>query len=94
MTYLTKDPAAVLVYGFNWSSWLSEAGAAIASSNWSVTPSAGITITDLEHESGITKVRVAGGTLGQTYRLTNHVITDGAPPDEDERSHVIRIAER
>jgi hypothetical protein len=87
----TKDPDAVLDYGFDWSRWLAD-GETITASTWEADDE-GITIDDGTQFTDTTaSVWLSGGTTGAFYRLTNHVTTsDGR---EDDRTHTISVRER
>lgn len=85
------DPDAVLDYPFNWSDWLPE-GDAIESAV--VTAESGITVQGTPAVVGGTKVvpYVSGGTAGQSYDLTCHIVTtDGR---EDDRTMTLVCKER
>jgi len=70
-----KDPSATLDYSFDWSDWL-QGAEAITSTNWSVTPTGGLTL-GAETAAGNTRgVFVSSGTLGARYRLTCQIETD------------------
>jgi hypothetical protein len=86
-----KDPAAVLDYKFDWSSWL-EAGETI--STRTVTAGAGLTkdsdsITDAGES---VTVWLSGGTAGQFYTVVCRIVTSLARTDE--RSLVILCRNR
>ena len=66
-----KDPDAILDYGFDWSDWLRSA--TIASSTWSAT---GLTIEASSKTDTETVAIISGGSAGQTYTATNHIVTD------------------
>jgi len=81
---LTKDPAAVLDYGFDWQieGWLIGADI-ISSSTWAVTGSdSELVASDDEATETVTTVWLSGGTLGETYTVTNTVETSGGRADE------------
>jgi len=99
-TTLYKDPSAELIYTFDWSDWLVGA-ATIATSTFTISggdsvaaPADTLTKDNPSIPSGstTTQVRVLNGTLGQTYTLTNTVITNESPTQTDERSIKIKIA--
>jgi hypothetical protein len=80
-----KDPEARLDYQIDWSTWL---GAdTISASTWSAT--SGITIDSDANTTTTATVWLSGGTLGQTYEVTNHITTAAAR--EDDRTLFIRI---
>ncbi len=93
MAIYLKDPSSSVDYSVDWSEWLS-ASEAIVSTTWSIDP-AGVLAPTLgaETASGTTRsVFVSGGTLGERYRLSCHIQTDG--DRTADRSVIIRIAER
>ena len=84
-----KDPQAVLDYKLEWSEWLGLD--TISDSAWTAS-STGITIDSDEFDDDETVVWLSGGTLGETYILTNHITT--AAGREDERSIKIKIKDK
>ena len=68
-----KDPDAVADYGLDWS--LRLVTDTILTSTWIVPD--GITENSSSHTSIATTIWLAGGTVGQTYSLTNRVVTNG-----------------
>ena len=72
--YFTKDPTAVLDYKFNWAAWLAT-GATISTSTWTVDD--GITKDSDVKSATETVVWLSGGTLGESYRVTNKITTSG-----------------
>lgn len=83
-----KDPQAALPYGFNWSTWLGSD--TIATSTWTVPT--GLTKGADSHTTTQTLVWLSGGTDGEHYRVTNHIVT--AAGKEDDRSLVIAVKQR
>lgn len=75
---LTKDPNAALDYAIDWHAWLS--GDTIATSTWTVPT--GITKTSDTHDTTTATVWLSGGSVGQTYQLTNTITTAGGRTDE------------
>jgi len=89
ITKYTKDPDAVLDYQFNWESWLAD-GDEIESAT--VTPESGLTVDSTAVTAGTVTAWVSGGTAGNTYDLTCHIVTtDGR---EDDRTIRIVVKER
>ena len=90
-----KDPNAILEYGFDWGEddWL-ESGETIASAVWTIP--AGITKVSETAGDEITQVVLSGGTAGETYIITCHVVTTGGSVEgrEDDRSLEIIVEER
>ncbi len=87
-----KDPQADLPYGFDWARWL-PSGRAIASSIWASSPS-GLTLHSDSVDGPRTSIFLAGGDVGAAYIVTNHIMSDGAPPLIDDRSFLIRVINR
>lgn len=96
MHRLTKDPNAILDYGFDWSEWL-DADDEITASTW-LTISPG-TVPALAYVAGSqtftadqTKVKLSGGKVGTTYTVTNRIETSEGLTDD--RSLIIEVQER
>lgn len=70
-----KDPNAVADYELNWALRLLDD--TISVSTWTVKDDANITIDHDEFSNTTTTVWLSGGTAGQTYTLTNHIVTAG-----------------
>ena len=93
MTFLLKDPSAVLDYSIDWGAeYLS--GDALTNSNWSVSPDepGGAEIAGSEFDLLIATVQVSGGEPGKIYRVINQVTT--ASGREDSRSIILRVEKR
>lgn len=88
MKLFKKDPAAILDYSIDWSLWLN--GDTIATSSWTVP--AGLTKQSDTNNTSSTTVWLSGGTLGQTYTVTNRITT--ANGRTDERSILIKVEDR
>jgi len=84
-----KDPDANLYYGFDWTDWLGS-GDSISSVVWTIT--AGITKGAEVTGSYIAKVKLSGGTVGETYSVACKITT--ADGDVDERTMEINAEER
>lgn len=91
MARYIKDPEAKLDYSVDWAPWL-QAGETVTASTWQVpagltqtTPSPSFTDTE-------TTIWLTGGTVGETYLVTNHVTTSDTR--QDDRSFTIMIVER
>jgi hypothetical protein len=82
------DPDAVLDYSIDWSRWLDTD--TIATSSWTVTT--GVTLDSHSNTTTRATAWVSGGTAGEVYFLTNHVVTAGGR--EDDRSIRLTVAER
>lgn len=89
-----KDPNARLDFRVDWADeeegpWLA-AGEEIASSTWIVPP--GITEDSDDHDATTAWVWLTGGTVGQTYAITNRITTNQARIDD--RTMKIYVTER
>lgn len=91
-TYI-KDPQARLDYGFDWSAWLAS-GETITTSTWSITlaPDAVLTIASSTNDASTTTIWASAGTLGEDYKITNHVVSSAGR--EDDRTHLLKVRER
>lgn len=101
MTYaVLKDPQATLDYSIRWTDWLD--GDAISDSTWSVTGNespVSLTVDSASYGSDTTvspnvanavaKVWLSAGTVGITYRVTNHITTSAGR--EDERTIEVEV---
>lgn len=83
-----KDPDAVLDYTINWAAWLD--GDTISTSTWTVAD--GITIDSEAETTTTTTVWFSGGTVGQDYNATNHIVTVAGR--EDDRTICIRVRQQ
>lgn len=94
MTFLLKDPQAVLDYAIDWGAQYLGDGDALADSSWAVLPDEvdGVAIVGSTFGDRITTVNVSGGIAGRIYRLANRVVTQSGRVDE--RSVVLRVESR
>lgn len=67
---ITKKPADILIYTFDWSVWLNS-GDSLNSSTWTVP--AGLTNVASANTTTKATVKVSGGTTGTSYTLTNSI---------------------
>jgi hypothetical protein len=97
-TRLKKDPqAANWPKGIDWTRYLALLGAdeVIAASTWSRTgDDTALILSSASIVTGArkTQVRMAGGTVGVSYLVTNHITTSSGV--EDDRSFTIVVGER
>jgi hypothetical protein len=77
----THDPDAVLDYGLDWSKWLTS-GDDLDSATWTIPD--GLTEDTSAIVGKVATVWIRGGTAGESYLLTCHVVTTGGR--EDDRS--------
>lgn len=82
-----KDPDAVLDYSFDWSNWLADDS--IDTSSWSV-PS-GVVKVSSSNSGSLTTVWLSGGKAGESYLITNHIVTSAGR--EDDRSFLLELKE-
>jgi hypothetical protein len=94
MSFLLKDPGAVLDYSIDWGAEYLGEGELLAASSWSVVPSEpdGIAVAGRGFDSSTSTVKASGGVAGRLYRLVNLVTTGSGRIDE--RSIVIRVEDR
>jgi hypothetical protein len=93
MTYLLKDPDAVLDYAVDWGAEYLD-GDALTASDWSVEPEepGGVTIAGTSLDTAIATVKASGGIAGKLYRLVNAVVLQSGRIDR--RSVVLRVEAR
>lgn len=89
MTTFIKDPDATLNYTFDWSQWL-ENGEVIQTSVFTVE--SGLTNSGDSNDTTTATITLSGGTVGESYTVTNRVTTNGG--QIDDRSITISIAEQ
>jgi len=73
----TKPSGAVLDFSIDWSTYLGSD--TISSSSWSVP--GGITTVSNSNTTTAATIYLSGGTAGQTYKLTNTIVTAGGRTD-------------
>lgn len=88
MSFL-HDPNAVLDYRVDWTQWL-DSGETITAATWIVPD--GLTSSSESFDSVSATVWLAGGTVGQTYTVTNRVTTTAGRTDD--RSFRVRVVNR
>lgn len=84
MTTYQKDPDAVLDYRWDWSPWLAD-GETITASQV-IVPS-GITANSNSNDTTSATVWLAGGSVGETYSVTNRITTSESRID-DRTMHI------
>jgi hypothetical protein len=70
----TEDPGNVLDYSWDWSLWLAS-GDTIQTSTWTVPIGITQTTPNPSISGNVTTIWLTGGTVGQTYTVTNKVVT-------------------
>lgn len=96
---VTKDPADIKVYQFDWDTNNLAAGVFINNSTWTITalsPSKTDVALTMDQPTVLagtrkTQVRLTAGTLGQTYEVANKIVTSESPAQTKERSFRVRI---
>ena len=83
-----KDPQAILDYVVDWSDWLDSD--TITASTW--TAPTGITAATSSNTTTTATVWLSGGTIGETYKVVNHITTTAGR--QDDRSLVIRMVSK
>jgi len=73
LTWPNKDPGEKLDYAVDWTTRL--AGDTIATSNWTVPTGITQTTPAPSFTNTLTTIWLLGGTIGQTYELTNTITT-------------------
>jgi len=93
MSFLLKDPDAVLDYEIDWNADYLGTDV-LSASEWSVSPAepAGMAILEQLFDGGLATVKASGGVKGHIYRLTNHVSLESGL--RDSRSVIIRVEAR
>ncbi len=84
-----KDADAVLDYTIDWQDYL-VTDDTISESDW-VVP-AGLTEDSCSQTSTTTTIWLSGGTEGETYEVTNRIVTAGARTDD--RTFVVVVQKR
>lgn len=94
MSYVLKDPGAVLDYLIDWGAEYLGPGELLAASEWSVVPgeTGGITVVGSDFDATTSTVKAGGGVAGHLYQLVNRITTGAGRVDE--RSIAIRVEDR
>ena len=82
------DPQAQLDYTINWADWLGSD--TISTSTWTVE--SGLTEGTNTSTSTTATIWLSGGTAGQTYSVTNRIVTAGGRTDE--RTITLKVRNR
>jgi len=89
LSSFTKDPADILDYGIDWSSWLAPLEDTITTSTWSVPT--GLSKGAESKSTTASTVWLSGGTAGEVYKVANKIVTAGGRTAE--RSITIKVKE-
>lgn len=81
-----KDPDSLVDYGIDWTDYLASNQDSIESSSWEVP--VGLTEEGDSHTEDHTFVWLRGGTVGNTYAVTNRIVTAGGRT-EDETIYIL-----
>lgn len=94
MSFLMKDPSAVLDYSIDWGAEYLGEGELLAASTWSVVPDepGGVAVVGSDFDASTSTVKAEGGVAGHMYRLVNLITTGSGRIDE--RSIVLRVEKR
>lgn len=94
MSFLMKDPGAVLDYSIDWRAEYLAASELLASSDWSAVPQEtdGVAVVGSDFDASTSTVTLSGGIAGRIYRVVNRIATDAGRIDE--RSIVVRVESR
>ena len=88
---VTKDPDGYLDYGLDWADWLN--ADTVSQSEWLVSgPDSTLTVEQDFKSDTETVAWVLGGTLGNTYLLTNRITTVAGRIDD--RTIIFTIRDR
>ena len=90
----SKDPDSIIDYGLDWNSttygpWLAT-GETITTSTW-IVPT-GLTSVSESNNTTATAIFLSGGTIGETYTLTNRIVTSAGRTED--RSMIINCVEK
>jgi hypothetical protein len=93
MSFLLKDPGAILDYAIDWGAEYLGSDL-IADSIWSVSPEepGGVAVAGSEFDTQFATVKAEGGLPGRLYRLSNRVTMQSGRIDE--RSITLRVEQR
>ena len=94
MSFLLKDPQAVLDYSIDWGAEYLADGELIGTSEWYAVPDEadGISVIGSEFDAATSTIKARAGVAGRVYRLVNRITTGFGRTDE--RSIVVRVEKR
>ena len=94
MSFLLKDPDAVLDYTIDWGAEYLAPGELLATSEWSVEPAeaGGVNVAGSDFDATTTTVKAADGIAGRLYSIVNRITT--AAGRIDDRSILLRVENR
>lgn len=82
-SYIEKDPAAQLTYVLNWADWMPQ-GDSLSSTTFAVstiTGASNVTIVSSGVQGNTAYVQLSGGSAGNTYVVTNTIVTTNGATD-------------
>jgi hypothetical protein len=85
-----KDPNATLDYQLDWSSWLAT-GESISTVTVTVT---GATLVSNSNTATTVTAWISGGTVGEQVRIQYRITTNNSQPRIDDRTLILRVADR
>lgn len=92
---ITKDPQADLDYTWNWAPYLAGISDSIATVQFVIEgPDNAMTQHDAGFSGALAVVWLAGGTVGNTYRVTCRITTTHSPQRVDDRSIFVKVTPR
>jgi hypothetical protein len=99
---VTKDPADIKTYLFDWDTNNLGVGVIISTSSWTITPISPSTtdaVLTKDQETILagtrkTQVRLSAGTLNQVYEIANKVVTNESPAQTKERSFRVLVQQQ
>lgn len=80
MLKVTKDPSAVLDYKWDWSAWMPENDRIVASEFTVDSPA--VIVEDSLFDNLTSTAWLSGGVAGETYVVTNHIVTEDGRQDD------------
>lgn len=90
---IRKDPQAKLDYGWNWGGGWLLPGDTITASTWTITgPDSALAQSAPWFDLRETGVWLTGGTIGASYKVTNHIVT--AQGREDDRTLTVSVVQK
>lgn len=86
---LHQTATDVLDYTLDFTSWLDLVSDTISTATWSIP--AALTASNQSNTSTTMTTRIAGGTVGQTYRLDGTIVTAASPSRTKTASINVKI---
>lgn len=90
---IEKDPADDLDYSLDWTAWLASANNdTINTSEWTVDSP--LAKHDDTKAGAVTTCFISGGEAGQSYRVSNKIVTNSTPPRTKEFGFILMVKEQ